>query len=641
MINISNLGVHFGKQVLFESVSFQLNPGSRYGVVGANGSGKSTLMKILIGEMEPEAGEVFLPADIKLGLLKQDQFKYENTPILDVVLMGRPLLWEALVEKEAISQTEHINESIGKKLADLETTIADNDGYLAEAEATELLSGLGIEPRLVSQPLSILSGGYKLRVLLAQCLFSQPDFLMLDEPTNHLDINSIQWLESYLENFKGATFVISHDEHFLNQTSTHIIDIDYETVKIYTGNYLQFQAAKVLERQQKEQEIVRQEKKKEELQQFIDRFKAKATKARQAASRSKQLDKIEDIVIKRSSRLSPGFAFDIERPSGKKVFAVKGLSKHYDDKMVLNNINFKMERDEKIAIIGPNGIGKSTLIKILTDSQKPSQGTVELGHEVKIGYFPQDHQEFLFQDTSAYEWLYSFAPWEEIGKIRGLLGRVLIQGDDVHKKLKALSGGESGRLIFSKIILQQPNLLLLDEPTNHMDIESINGLGKALQNYPGSIVCVSHNRMFIDQFATNILELKADGFELFKGSYREYLEKQGNDYLNRTQIAVQKEFDSKPKQQSNNKARKSLKKELNKLQKGVASKEKEIEDLEAKILEIDEKLGNADIYNSENQPQLQELLSLKDQHNESLTAANELWEKWQIELESIQLQNGN
>ena len=348
MINISNLGVNFGKQVLFESVNFQLNPGSRYGVVGANGSGKSTLMKILIGEVEPESGEVFLPSNINLGLLKQDQFKYENTPILDVVLRGRPLLWEALAEKEKINQTESINETIGKKLADLETTIADNDGYLAEAEATELLTGLGIETSVIKQPLNILSGGYKLRVLLAQCLFSQPDFLMLDEPTNHLDINSIQWLESYLQDFKGATFVISHDEHFLNQTSTHIIDIDYETVKIYTGNYTQFQAAKALERQQKEQEIVRQEKKKEELQQFIDRFKAKATKARQASSRGKQLDKIEDIVIKRSSRLAPGFAFDIERPSGKKVFDIKYLSKQYGNKSVLDNINFKMERDEKI-----------------------------------------------------------------------------------------------------------------------------------------------------------------------------------------------------------------------------------------------------------------------------------------------------
>ena len=640
MINISNLGVHFGKQVLFESVSFQLNPGSRYGVVGANGSGKSTLMKILIGEMEAESGEVFLPSDIKLGLLKQDQFKYENTPILDVVLMGRPLLWEALVEKEAISQIENINEAVGKKLADLETIIADNDGYLAEVEATELLAGLGIETAIVRQPLSILSGGYKLRVLLAQCLFSQPDFLMLDEPTNHLDINSIQWLESYLQNFKGATFVISHDEHFLNQTSTHIIDIDYETVKIYTGNYKQFQAAKALERQQKEQEIVRQEKKKEELQQFIDRFKAKATKARQAGSRAKQLDKIEDIVIKRSSRLSPGFAINIERPSGKMVFAIKALSKQYGDKVVLKNINFKMERDEKVAIIGPNGIGKSTLIKILTDSQKPSQGTVELGHEVKIGYFPQDHQELLNLDTSAYEWLYSFAPWEEIGKIRGLLGRVLLQGDDVHKKLKALSGGESGRLIFSKIILQQPNLLLLDEPTNHMDIESINRLGEALQNYKGSVVCVSHNRKFIDQFATSILELKADGFELFKGTYHEYLEKQGNDYLNRSQIAIQKVSDSKPKRQTNNKEWKSLKKALNKLQKGVGNKEKEIEDLEAKIIEIDEKLSDADIYNSENQQQLQKLLTLKAQYKEHLEAANDLWEKWQIELESIQLQIG-
>ncbi|MBU3915757.1 ATP-binding cassette domain-containing protein, partial [bacterium] len=372
MIYVTNLGMNFGQQVLFEKVSFQLNQGNKYGLVGANGSGKSTLLKILSQEVHAESGDVRFPNSLKFGILKQDHFIYENDAILDVVLMGKPELWQALVEKKRLAQLGDVNDETGKKLADLEMKILDFNGYQAEAEASELLDGLGISKSRQSDPLKSLSGGYKLRALLAQCLFSEPEFLLLDEPTNHLDLGSIQWLEEYLGNFKGTCLIISHDQYFINRISTHIMDIDYQTIRIYPGNYLDFLKAKELEVTQKEKEIGKQEKKKEELQQFIDRFKAKATKARQANSKAKQLDKMEDIVIQRTSRLAPNFDFKIQRPSGKIAFSVNNLSKSFQGNEVLKNITFSLQRGEKIAVIGPNGIGKSTLLKILAEKLNPS-----------------------------------------------------------------------------------------------------------------------------------------------------------------------------------------------------------------------------------------------------------------------------
>lgn len=643
MIAVSDLGFSFGRQVLFEGANFQLNPGRKYGVVGANGSGKSTLLKILSGELAPEKGEVHRASAFRMGLLRQDHFAYEERAITDVVLMGRPILWQAIAAKRELEQAPRLDDRSGEKLAEMETTIADQNGYQAEAKACELLAGLGIRQEQMFRKLSTLSGGYKLRVLLAQCLFGRFDCLLLDEPTNHLDIVSIRWFEEYLANFGGMTFVISHDRHFLNCVSDHIVDIDYGTVRIYTGNYDAYIAAKELEREQKEAEILKQERKREELRRFVDRFKAKATKARQASSKKKLLSRIKEIEIERSSRIAPSFDFPIARPSGKMVLALKDLSKSFGSNRVLRRISHIVYRGDKIAVIGPNGIGKSTLIEIIAAKQQPTSGSAETGHEVAWSYLPQEHREVVCRDTTAYEWLYSFAPWEEIGTIRGLLGRVLISGDDVHKPTEALSGGESGRLIFAKIMLQKPNLLLLDEPTNHMDLETIAVLGEALKRYDGSIVCVSHNRQFIDSFANGILELTGEGFDFFPGGYAEYLARRGEDYLDRQALpaAVAKKKQSGGKTEKlRNRKRRELGKEVRKLERALRRKEAEIERLEGKIADLDLRLAQKETYAAENTERVRLIKSDKEQYAKLLCRVSEEWESCQTKLDELSSQLG-
>ncbi|NQU63641.1 MAG: ABC-F family ATP-binding cassette domain-containing protein [SAR324 cluster bacterium] len=636
MISVTDLGMHFSEKTLFEKANFQLNYGNHYGLVGANGSGKSTFMQILSGEIAAEQGTVNFPAALKLGILKQNQFAFEPHPIIDVVLMGKKVLWDALNEKSNLSQGIQVSEDVGKRIADLEVIIADHNGYQAEAEASELLTGLGILHGHQKNTLSTLSGGYKLRVLLAQCLFSEPDLLLLDEPTNHLDIASIIWLEEYLNRFPGTCLIISHDQYFLNRVSTHIIDIDYEEIKIYKGNYDQYQREKELEVSQKEMEISKQEKKKEDLQLFIDRFKAKATKARQANSKSKQLNRMDDIVIKRSSRLSPHFTFDICRPSGKIAFLTKNLSKKFGTTKVLENLSVMINRGEKLAVIGPNGIGKSTFLKLIAGIIEPTTGIVESGHEVYPGYCPQDHQDIIPDNTSPYEWLYNFSPGETISLIRGLLGRVLIKGDDADKSTAALSGGESARLIFAKIMLQKPNLLLLDEPTNHMDIESLEALGKALRVYPGTVVCVSHDRRFIESFATGILELKSDGFDLFQGSYPEYLEKQGEDYLDRTMARLKTEKkDQREKKTIDNKEWRVVTKNTNKLRRSVQKSELRVSELEEQIRDIEAQMLEDNLYKMDNSHKLRHLLNLKETLNQELNIAFTTWEEQQAALDKL------
>ncbi|MBI5187314.1 MAG: ATP-binding cassette domain-containing protein [Nitrospinae bacterium] len=634
MIQAIQLGIHFGKKVLFEDVSFQLNSGNRYGVAGANGSGKSTLLKILAGEMASERGEVRLPSQVKLGFLRQNHFEFEQFRIIDTVLMGKPDLWSALREKESLLLLPAIDEKAGNRLAELEMTIAHEDGYEAESTAAVILNGLGIGTFQHGETMSTLSGGYKLRVLLAQLLFSQPDCLLLDEPNNHLDILSIAWLENYLREYRGTVVVVSHDHYFLNRVATHILDIDYETVKIYKGNYGQFRDAKVLEREQKELGIVRQEKKKEELQVFYERFRQQATKARQAMSRKKQLDKMEDIYIKRSSRIAPRFQFTQRRPSGKQVLRVEELSKGFNGKQVLNRVAFSVARGERVAVIGPNGIGKSTLLKILVGNLDYEDGAVEWGHEVSIGYFAQNHKELVPAGTNPYEWLYSFAPGETIGKIRGILGRMLFSGDDeVRKKTEALSGGEGARLIFSRMILEEPNTLLLDEPTNHLDMESIEALEEALVGYPGTIIFVSHDRHFVQNTATAILELTPSGYCLFKGTYSEYLDYKGDDHLDREAAARQKTPREEKKnggkggQKNNGHERRLLKKDLARLESAVPKIEERVNELESMIARINEKLGDAGLYEKGNGKELQTLLAGKKEAECSLEKEIARWEE--------------
>ena len=531
MITMTNLSKAYGGQVLFEGVNLQLDSGKRYGIVGANGSGKSTLLRILSGEEEASTGDVSVPRRARLGVLKQDHFAYENVPILDVVMMGNEELWSAMEEKEQVLANAETHFD-ADRYAELEDVVLRFDGYSLDARAGEILEGLNIPSEIHREPLSVLSGGFKLRVLLAQVLASIPDVLLLDEPTNHLDILSIRWLETFLEDFEGCVVVVSHDHRFLDNVCTHIIDVDYERALLYTGDYTAFVAAKSGHRERKEAEIAKQEKEIAHKKAFVERFKAKATKARQAQSRVKQMEKIVIEKLPQTSRREPHFSFKANRPSGKVALEVEGISKAYDDKQVLENVSLNVLRDDRVAIIGPNGIGKSTLLKIAMGEVTPDNGVTEWGHEVHLGYFAQDHHELEGAErTELHEWLWQFCPGATVGFVRGHLARVLFSQDEAHKRIGNLSGGEAARLIFARLAVTHPNTLVLDEPTNHLDLEGIAGLAKALCAYEGTVLFVSHDRWFVSEVATRIIEITPDGIRDFRGGYEEYLIHCADDHL--------------------------------------------------------------------------------------------------------------
>jgi len=532
MIAVSDLGKAFGPQSLFEGVSIQFNPGNRYGLVGANGSGKSTFLKILAGDDIPSEGTVAMPKRLKLGVLKQDHFRYEHMPILEVAMMGNHDVWEAMVEKERILANAD-QEFDADRYADVEDLILRNDGYTLESRAGEVLEGLGIQTEIHRQPLSTLSGGFKLRVLLAQVLAADPDVLLLDEPTNHLDILSIRWLEKFLvDAYKGTALVISHDHRFLDNICTHIVDVDYETMILYPGNYTAFMNAKVENRDRKEAEIGKREAEIARHKEFVDRFRAKATKARQAQSKIKMIEKIVIDRLPQSSRRYPTFKFKQVRPSGRQALEVEGISKSYGDKQVLKDVSLKVERGDRIAIIGPNGIGKSTLLKIAMGQVEPDAGRIEWGYETHPGYFSQDHNEVAKGSKQSVEaWLWEFVPGEPIGFVRGNLGMVLFSGDDVKKPIGSLSGGEAARLVFCKLSVTKPNVLILDEPTNHLDLEAIEALVEGIKGYDGTLIFVSHDRWFVSQLANRIFEISPKGINDFRGTFDEYLERLGDDHL--------------------------------------------------------------------------------------------------------------
>ena len=533
MISLSDLGMAFGGQQLYEGVRWQLRAGGHYGLVGANGSGKSTLLRLMSGELTPETGSIVRPSGLRLGTLGQDHFRLDDFRLLDAVLMGDPVLWDALAERERLlrDQAQVLSPGAGERLGELEITIAEQRGHDAEARAAALLAGLGLEPERHERPMRELSGGFRLRVLLAQTLFSDPDLLLLDEPTNHLDIASIQWLEGYLRDFRGAFVVVSHDRHFLNAICDTIADLDYQELRLYTGNYDAFERAKALAVEQKEAEIERTEARIEEMQQFIDRFRAKATKARQASARKKQVEKMEPPEIKRSSRRTPGFQFRQGRPSGREPLRVDGLAKSFNGRRVLHDVSFTVERGDRVAVVGPNGVGKSTLLKLISGALEPDGGGVELGYEVNLGYLAQDVHESLRGTQTAYDWLRAASGSAEIATLRGTLGRVLFSGDDVLKRVGDLSGGESARLLLAALMLRAPNLMVLDEPTNHLDLEGRDALMRVLRDYPGTLIFVSHDRHFVARVGTRVLALTPGHVEDFAGSYEEYLEWHGDDYL--------------------------------------------------------------------------------------------------------------
>ncbi len=531
MLTINNVAFLYGARLLFADVNFNLNAKQRFGLVGGNGAGKSTFLKLIAGEEEPSTGEINIAKKARVGWLKQDQFRYEDVSIINTVIAGNNTLWEAICEKEEILKNELFDDAAGYRLGDLEHIIMDNGGYEAESIAAELLVGLGIKTEYHHQTLSTLSGGYKLRVLLAQSLFDNPDLLLLDEPTNHLDINSIYWLENYLkDNFSGALMFISHDLTFLNNLATHVLDIDYGEINLYTGNYDSFVKQKKEMMAQKERELAYLEKKIAHMTAIIDKFRA-GTRAKQAKSKEKQVEKIELPDIKKSSRISPYFHFNQKRPSGKLVLNIKNISKNFTEKQVLNKVSFSVSRGDKVIIIGPNGVGKSTLLKILLEQISPSEGEFEWGFETHKSYFAQDHHEQLNYSTTLFEWICNSLPNEPTSKLRNVLGQLLFKQDDVHKNILNISGGEGARLLLAKIMVEESNCLILDEPTNHLDIEAKDALKEALIKFPGTLIMVTHDRDFASSIATRIISINEKKIIDYKGTYNEYLDKYGQDYF--------------------------------------------------------------------------------------------------------------
>jgi ATPase subunit of ABC transporter with duplicated ATPase domains len=524
-IRISELCMAYGGRVLFDGASYQFDAGRRYGIVGANGSGKSTLLRAMSGEEEATAGAIETPLHTRIGSLKQDHFEYDDVPILDVVLMGLPELWSAMQEKEELLAAADATGDLDlDRYGEVEDRIVAWDGYSAEASASAILEGLAIATEAHRRPLSTLSGGFKLRVLLAQLLASRPDILLLDEPTNHLDIVSIGWLEQFLLSYSGCAIIVSHDLRFLNTTCTHIVDIDYELITVYPGDYDAFARAKIANRERKESEISKAEARKAEHEAFVRRFKAKATKARQAQSRVKQIAKMTIETLPQSSRRKPMFGLGARRQTGKQVVEVRGISKAYGDLQVLDDVSFTIQRSERVAIIGPNGIGKSTLLKILVGELDADAGEVEWGHEASPGYFRQDQSDIKAHGTTTLlDWLWNLCPHEPMGFVRGKLAAVHFSKDDVDKKIQALSGGELTRMSFARLGVQKPTVLVLDEPSNHLDLEGIEALSEGLNGYPNALLFVSHDRWLVSKVATRIISISAAGVDDFAGTYDDFL----------------------------------------------------------------------------------------------------------------------
>ena len=526
MITASNITMQFGEKPLFENVSVKFGNGNRYGLIGANGSGKSTFMKILSGQLAPTAGNVTMDPDTRFSVLGQDQFAFEEFTVLDTVIMGDKKLWAIKEERDRIYSLPEMSEEDGIKVADLEIEFGEMDGYTAEARAGELLLGLEIEESLHWGSMSAVAPGWKLRVLLAQALFADPDLLLLDEPTNNLDINTIRWLEKILNARKSTMVIISHDRHFLNSVCTNMADLDFGEIRMFPGNYDEYMTAATQAREQLQNENAKKKVKIAELQQFVSRFSANASKAKQATSRQKQLDKIELAHIKPSSRVNPYIVFEQEKKLFKNILEVKGLSKSYDEPL-FRDVDLMVEVGERIAIIGPNGIGKSTLLRCLENAIKPDSGMVKWSENASIGVYAQDHAYEFEKGESLYDWMNLWRKEEDDEQsIRSVLGRLLFSKHDSEKSVKVISGGEQGRMIFGKLMMSKNNILLMDEPTNHLDMESIESLNLALENYPGTLFFVSHDREFVNSIATRIIEMTPDGINQYSGTYDEYLASQ-------------------------------------------------------------------------------------------------------------------
>ncbi len=533
MISTANITMQFGAKPLFEHVSVRFSEGNRYGLIGANGVGKSTFMKILSGVLEPSAGTVSIGPNERLGNLRQDQFAFEDDMVLDVVIMGHAELWRIKKERERIYALPEMSEEEGLKVGDLEAEFAEMDGYTAESRAGELLLGLGIPLEQHEGPMREVAPGWKLRVLLAQALFADPDIMLLDEPTNHLDLNAIRWLEELLRDRSCTMVIISHDRHFLNSICTHMADLDYGEIRIYPGNYDEYMTASTQARNLLLANNAKKKAQIAELQTFVSRFSANASKAKQATSRANQIEKIKLEEVKPSSRVYPYLSFEQRKKLYRTALEVTDLSRGYDETPLFSKLSLTVGVGERIAIIGPNGIGKTTLLRsFLTNLNgkglSADSGTIKWSENADIGYFPQDHTQDFEKDIPLFEWMCQWKHEDEDEQaVRATLGRLLFSKREMEKSVKVISGGEQGRMLFGKLILQRPNVLLMDEPTNHLDMESIESLNNALEKYPGTLIFVSHDREFISSLASRIIELGPEGVVDYDNTYEEYLKSQG------------------------------------------------------------------------------------------------------------------
>jgi len=535
----NNITMQFGAKPLFENVSIKFGDGNRYGLIGANGAGKSTFMKILAGVLEPSSGNVALDTGERMAFLRQDQFAYEDIRVLDVVMMGHAEMWACMQEKDAIYANPEATEDDYMHAAELEHHFAEYDGYTAEARAGELLLGVGIPTSQHNGPMREVAPGWKLRVLLCQALFSNPDILLLDEPTNNLDINTIRWLEHVLNNRNSTMIIISHDRHFLNQVCTHTADLDYGRIQIYPGNWDDYLEASAQVRERQQAANAKAKEKVAELQDFVRRFSANKSKARQATSRAKQIEKIKIEDFKPSSRQYPWIRFDYDEKEKlhRQAVEIENLTFGYEPaRKIINKFTATFDAGERVAVIGENGVGKSTFLKLLAGVLTPQAGHVKWAEKARPGYYAQDHAAEFDSDLNLTDWISGYVREggydgdDAITLIRGTLGRLLFQGDDVKKSVRVISGGEQGRMMFGRLMLQRKNVLLMDEPTNHLDMESIESLNSGLDKFDGTMVFVSHDREFVDSLATRIIEIKGDGQIIdYRGTYEEYLASQGLD----------------------------------------------------------------------------------------------------------------
>lgn len=629
--------MRFGPKLLFAGVDLQLMPGFRYGLVGANGSGKSTFLRILSGEEAPVGGSVQIPTKAKVGILRQDHFKFDENTLMDSVLQGKPKLHQAMTEMAKLLDKEDFNDEDGERVGHLESTIAEEDGYSAEADAAVLLEGLGLPSDRHDRKMKELSGGYKLRVLLAQTLFSDPDILFLDEPTNHLDLYSIQWLEGYLKRYNGVLVVISHDRDFINGVSTHILDVDYGSVSSYKGNYDAFLKQFELEKERREAAVEKTERRKGELQGFVDRFRAKATKAKQAQSKMRMIEKLDDELdseqVQPSSRRRLPMGFAQKRPSGVIALKVKKVSKAYGELKVLENVDFELERADRVAILGPNGIGKSTLLKILAEGLE-AQGSFEWGHGVTFSYFPQDIEAEVRGSGTALDWIRVQCPGVEDGQLRKILARALFSGDDSGKSIGTLSGGERARLILARMMASGANVLIFDEPTNHLDLEAIESLCDALEAFEGTLLIVSHNRWFVSRLANRILEILPGETRLHEGGYEIMLESSSDDHLDRSALkrSETKETEEAPAKEELSPEQKKKKKEL---QNQMSRLETRIAQLEQQLASFDDEMSEPSFYDEENAWKMRQTIKKRDGVISDLDAFNSDWEAAGEEIEAL------